>query len=811
MGKFEENLKNVNANLIKLKAHYEELNRDNPFSGQNAEDIANSAKEMEKLEQTTASAAREVQEMNRSLSNIVENYKKANNEIRSSSEGLKSSSSALSQMANISEKLSNHQQNISTLSTKQLKKEKEKVKAARSRLVSSQSLLESELNDLKALEDKGKASTHQLNRIKQILNAQEAISNVLEDQDGHHKALLGHFDDEIKKEKKIEAGLGIMGGVLKGISKIPILGDVIDANDAVEEMEDHLRNNGSALGAMKKGLINIKGQMIKGLLNPANMLIGAFGILVSSIMDIDKQSGEFAKKMNVSYSDAVKNKEAMQDLAKASGDAALNSSRLQESQTAINESLGTSTDVSEETLKTFTKLREQAGFTNEELNNINKLSLINGKSLKKNTAEIMGTVKAFKVNNKLALNEKTILKDVAGASASLQLSLGKSGPALAEAASQARKFGINLDQAEKISESLLNFEGSIEKELSAELLTGKNLNLEKARGLALQGKAGEAAAAMLEQVGSATEYGEMNVIQQKSLAEAMGMSREEMSKSLIQAEALKNIGFSDMEQAKAKYDLLRQTMSEQEAAAALGDEELAKQFEQQSLQEKFNQSIEKLKEIFVNQLMPAIMPIMDMFSSLLSNATVFKGIIAAIAGIFTGKMAAGMVSTIVKMGTMLTISTAKAATETTAATALTLGGAVPIILGGLAAVGAAIAMYGDDVMSKPGYGKRTLMGPEGAIALNDKDTVIAGTKLFGDDTVAEPGKSTKLSPQGSVNSSQDMSAISSALNTLGSNLNAVASRPINVGIDGQNVINATTNLKSNETGDAIRKNSYQIQ
>ena len=37
-----------------------------------------------------------------------------------------------------------------------------------------------------------------------------------------------------------------------------------------------------------------------------------------------------------------------------------------------------------------------------------------------------------------------------------------------------------------------------------------------------------------------------------------------------------------------------------------------------------------------------------------------------------------------------------------------------------------------------GYGSRTLFGPEGAIALNNKDTVIAGTNLFqkGDDVVS---------------------------------------------------------------------------
>ena len=41
---------------------------------------------------------------------------------------------------------------------------------------------------------------------------------------------------------------------------------------------------------------------------------------------------------------------------------------------------------------------------------------------------------------------------------------------------------------------------------------------------------------------------------------------------------------------------------------------------------------------------------------------------------------------------------------------------------------------GNDIMSpgdgSSGYGKRTLFGPEGAIQLNNKDTVIAGTDLF---------------------------------------------------------------------------------
>ena len=37
---------------------------------------------------------------------------------------------------------------------------------------------------------------------------------------------------------------------------------------------------------------------------------------------------------------------------------------------------------------------------------------------------------------------------------------------------------------------------------------------------------------------------------------------------------------------------------------------------------------------------------------------------------------------------------------------------------------------GDDLVSMPGYGGRVLSGPEGSIALNDDDTIIAGTNLF---------------------------------------------------------------------------------
>jgi len=52
------------------------------------------------------------------------------------------------------------------------------------------------------------------------------------------------------------------------------------------------------------------------------------------------------------------------------------------------------------------------------------------------------------------------------------------------------------------------------------------------------------------------------------------------------------------------------------------------------------------------------------------------------------------------------------------------------IAGLYAAVSSAKSQTADD-MVQPGYGKRTILSPEGAIQLNDKDTIIAGTDLEG--------------------------------------------------------------------------------
>ena len=104
------------------------------------------------------------------------------------------------------------------------------------------------------------------------------------------------------------------------------------------------------------------------------------------------------------------------------------------------------------------------------------------------------------------------------------------GANLAKAAIQAKKLGLNLATTSKIANSLLDFESSIEKEMEASLMIGKQLNFNRARSLALEGDLAGAAADVAAQVGGPEALNKMNVLQRKALADSIGVSVEELSK-----------------------------------------------------------------------------------------------------------------------------------------------------------------------------------------------------------------------------------------------------------------------------------------
>jgi hypothetical protein len=106
---------------------------------------------------------------------------------------------------------------------------------------------------------------------------------------------------------------------------------------------------------------------------------------------------------------------------------------------------------------------------------------------------------------------------------------------------QLKAMGLSLKQAGKMADHLLDIEASLKAETKAQIMLNKNINLDKARQLAAEGKIAEAAAEATRQIGSAAEFAKMDQFQKKAAAEAAGLTLEELSKTYIMQEKMANM------------------------------------------------------------------------------------------------------------------------------------------------------------------------------------------------------------------------------------------------------------------------------
>ena len=353
------------------------------------------------------------------------------------------------------------------------------------------------------------------------------------------------------------------------------------------------------------------GKMLTKALGPVGLLLELF----QAIKQSDKIVSDMAKNFGMSYDAALGMKRTMTNVAMSSGSVFVTSKGVSETFSAINASLGTNAMLSEDMAVEFTKLRTMAGFTNEELVGISNLMLGTSKTTDEITGQFIAQAKVSSLQNGVLLNEQKLLKDIGKVSAATTLSFGKNPKLIADAVATAKSLGMELGKVDAIAGSLLDFEQSIENELQAELLLGKNINLEKARQAALNNDLATVAKEISEQIGSSAEFTELNRIQQEALAKAVGMTREDLASTLLLEDKLKGLTAEKAAAATKDFETLKAKVGEQEAMRILEERGAAGLKKQVGMADKFNASMEKMKEIFV-VVGEAIMPLLDMMASI---------------------------------------------------------------------------------------------------------------------------------------------------------------------------------------------------
>ena len=569
-----------------------------------------------------------------------------------------------------------------------------------------------------------------------------------------------------KTIENLQNGEFYTSGIAKGFDEISDVTKELNSNtkffNNMEEILGSIPGLGPAIAkpfttaskAVRNARVDGEG-LGKSLAKGANEIAKSFGpgLFVASIFNANKNSAEFAKNLGISVQEASDIRQDFTLIALNSGKAYLNAEKLMHAQMELGEVLGAQVGFTDKQLKSQVALTKKLGLSSEEAAELNRQSILTGKSTDEITTGVLDTVVALEKETGIRLNGKKVLAEVAKATGQLGAQYSYNTKALAEAVVQSQKLGLSLKESAQIASQLLNFESSIEAELEAELLTGKSLNLERARALALQGKSAEAVTEIAKQVGTSAEFAEMNVIQQESLAKAAGMSADQLADSLRTQETLQALGVSSIEQLaeQGKLEELKNTKN---------GEALYKQYQQQAAADKFADTIIKIQSAIgsVGEQLTPVLNIMGKLAESTYAVYTTLGLIGAVTLVNVAKSIAGL-TTQIALSKILSKQKDKEAKKDIIGSGSRIAGAfatnpITAVLGIALAgafIGAALSNLAkaDDLLSpgknSSGYGSRTLLGPEGAIALNNKDTVIAGTDLFrGNDVVSSPAGAVQM-------------------------------------------------------------------
>jgi hypothetical protein len=350
----------------------------------------------------------------------------------------------------------------------------------------------------------------------------------------------------------------------------------------------------------------------KSLLGAVSKMALAFtvGKVTKGLIRTNETLVDMQRNFNMSYQEADKLDDRFIALGKATK--SLTSKEMLATQHAISDAMGVTADLSDDTLVAFGTMTKKLGISAEEAAKLAQFTAASGTDLKTFNDNLVGQVKLQNVSNKSAVRYQDIMKDVASASAATQLTTQKFPGGIAKAAYQARKLGLSFNQLNSAGDSLLDFESSLASEMEAELMLGRDINLDKARAAALSGDQATLAAELAREMGSAKEFGALNVLQQNALAKSMGMSREEVAETLIKQEAINKLGGDQSksldEAVKKQYEKALLIKDEEKREAALskirgtaGAEELLRQLEtktaaeaQAELQQEMTESVKAL-------------------------------------------------------------------------------------------------------------------------------------------------------------------------------------------------------------------------
>ena len=469
---------------------------------------------------------------------------------------------------------------------------------------------------------------------------------VSDDSLGNVKAANKALEQQIKLEERLldkaikaEKAAGKVGELFQGISKIPVLNKLVDSKEVLEAINKKAAETGSRWQALGAGIKETFASIGRSLLDPMTYVTGIFSLfqkIIELVLEFDARTFKIAKSLGVSVSEARTLQSQFIDIATSSKNFGLRIEEVSQSYGEISTQLGYLAPVQKGFAENAALIQKRTGASAESMEALARQSALTGKTLGETYGIVASTRVIEGARNKIALSTRQIMEGIAKVSSAIVINFKGSTEALSGAVIRATRLGTTLNDINKQGESLLDFETSIQKEFELQVLTGRNINLTRARELALMGNTAGLMEELNKQQVTYDSFMNENVIQRKAEADAIGLSVEELSKRLLLEKQAKVLGAEQGESLQHRYNTLMKTAEGQKRIKEQLSEQEQADLRRASIQDKFQAAIEKLKATLAEVLEGPVKGLIEGFINFISNGENIKKIANTLKWAFTG-------------------------------------------------------------------------------------------------------------------------------------------------------------------------------
>ena len=376
---------------------------------------------------------------------------------------------------------------------------------------------------------------------------------------------------------------------------------------------------------------------LTAMMNPYVLIVAVVIGLVALLASITKEAKNHAKETGLSVAQAKKQVVAAKELQGALKNNLATTQDIVDVQKSLVAEFGRADMVSDKTVGKLADMGATLGYGADNAAAVASTLMTVGGASEEMAANMQ--VVAFNMAEAAGVAPGKVMKDMAKNGKLLAKSMSGNAKGMMKVAVAAAQMGTDIEGIVKMTDGLLDIESSLTAQMEYQAISGRSINLDKARQLTATGDTLGAAKEMERVMGKMNILDIKSPIEKEKAAKALNMSVSEMLHMANMQEKSKNM----TEEQKNLVNKYGDALGDVTNASA--DEMLSRAAAAQQT-EKMGVNMEKLKNMMITSLMPVVDALASVFEAISPLLGFVMMQFKLIAGVL--KVAAAIVGAVLK-------------------------------------------------------------------------------------------------------------------------------------------------------------------